>query len=138
VTRWVLGGLGIAVGAYGGWLLTSRQDRDQLVDAGIWLVAGPPLHDFVLTALLLAALALGRRALPEPARAPATVGLIVFGTLTIAVLPVLGGFGGVPEESGVLARPYGRMWLVLAALVVVVVVAASLLRARLHRTREND
>ena len=135
--RLLLGGLGVAIGGYGGWLLTSRQDRDQLVDAGIWLVAGPFFHDFVLAALLLAALALGRRALPASARGPAAVGLIVFGSLTIAVLPVLGGFGGVPEESGVLARPYFRTWLILAGLVVAAVVTASLLRARRHRTREN-
>ena len=121
---------GIVVGAYGGRLLTTDR-RPTSPSTPIWLAAGPPFHDFVRAR----SSSRGWRwspALPPP-RAPATVALIVCGSLTVAVLPVLGGFGGVPDKT-LLDRPYGgrgwssrrqsswSSW-------------RNRLRARLHRTR---
>lgn len=127
--RILLGAVGVPVGIYGAWLLLSRQDTGQIVDAGIWLGAGVLLHDFVLTAVVLVVAALGTRLLPASARTAATVGLIVLATVTLVAVPVLTGFGD-GGERGLQERPYVTAWLALAVLTLVVVVVASLVRAR--------
>ncbi len=128
--RKALGALGVGVAAYGGWLLLSRTDNGQLVDAGIWLASGVVLHDFVLTLGVLLAGALSVRLLPEPAKAPAIVGMVVLGALTLVALPVLGGFGARDDNPTLLDRPYLASWFALVALTVLAVTAASLLRSR--------
>jgi hypothetical protein len=123
------------VAAYGGWLLVSRTDNGQLLDAGIWLGSGVLLHDLVLTLAVLAAGSLSLRVLPEPAKAPAVVGMVVLGSLTLVALPVLGGFGARDDNPTLLDRPYLASWLALAAVITVVVAVASLRRSR--RGRRN-
>lgn len=128
--RNVVGALGVAVAAYGGWLLVSRTDNGQLLDAGLWLVSGVVLHDFVLTLGVLIVGGLALRLLPEPAKAPAVVGMIVLGALTLVAFPVLGRFGAREDNPTLLDRPYLASWLVLVALTTVAVAAASLVRSR--------
>lgn len=122
--------LGVAVAAYGGWLLVSRTDTDQLVDAGIWLASGVVLHDVVLTAVVLIVAAASLRVLPEPARAPTVVAMVVLGSLTLVAVPVLGRFGAREDNPTLLDRPYVASWFVLLAITVVAVVVASVVRAR--------
>jgi hypothetical protein len=113
--RWAIGVAGLAVATYGGWLLLSRQDADQILNAGVWLVSGVLLHDFALTAVvLLAALAVG--VLPRTSRAPALVALVVVGEQD--------------DNQTHLDRPYLASWLVLVALAVVIVVVAGVVRSR--------
>jgi hypothetical protein len=131
--RLLLGGLGVVVGAYGAWLLLSTQDRDQLVSAATWLVAGVVLHDGVLAPLVLLVLALGGRLLPAAYRAPAAVGLVVLGSLTLLAVPVLGAFGRQVHNPSLLDRHYWLGWLVVAGLVVLAVVAAGERRRRTAR-----
>ncbi len=128
--RRVLGALGVGVAAYGAWLLLSRTDNGQLLDAGIWLASGVVLHDFVLTAAVLLAGAVSQRLLPEPAKAPAVVGMVVLGSLTLVAFPVLGGFGARDDNPTLLDRPYLASWSVLVVVTVVAVTVASLLRTR--------
>lgn len=128
--RTLLGALGVAVTAYGGWLLVTRTDTGQLVDAGVWLAAGVVLHDVVLTAAVLAGAALSLRLVPDPARAPAVVGMVVLGSLTLVAVPVLGRFGARADNATLLDRPYLASWLALAAVTVLAVTGASLVRSR--------
>jgi hypothetical protein len=129
VTRWLIGGVGLAAGVYGGWLLLTRQDTAQLLDAGVWLVSGVLLHDLVLSALiLLGALAVGL--LPRVARTPTVIALVVTGSLTLVALPVLGRFGEREDNPTHLDRPYLASWLALVAVTVGIVVAAAVVRAR--------
>ncbi len=67
------------------------------------------LHDFVLTVGVLVAGALSLRLLPEPAKAPAVVGMVVLGALTLVAFPVLGGFGARDDNPTLLDRPYLRV-----------------------------
>jgi len=129
-TRGLLGGLGVVVAAYGGWLLVSRQDLDQLVNAGIWLGSGVLLHDAVLAPVVLGLLALVTRVAGPAARAPVVVGLVVLGSVTLVAVPVLGRFGARADNPTLLDRPYGAGWLVLAGLVVLGTVVAGLVRSR--------
>ena len=136
--RSALAALGVGVTAYGGWLLVSRTDTAQLVDAAIWLGSGVLLHDLVLTGVVLVVAALALR-LPGPARAPAVVGLVVLGSLTLVAVPVLGGFGAREDNPTLLDRPYLTSWLGLVVVTVVAVTAASLVRSRQRqRTGQED
>jgi hypothetical protein len=129
VIRWLLGLSALPVAGYGGWLLLSRQDADQLVNAGLWLVAGVVAHDVVISGVVIAgglALALA----PATAKAPAAVALIVVGSLSLAAIPVLGGFGEVRGNPTHLDRPYLAAWLGVVLIATVTVVMASVLRSR--------
>ncbi len=128
--RILTGALGVLLGAYGAWLLLSRQDLDRLTGVAVWLAAGVVLHDFVLAPLVIVAAAVAARLLPRPARGPATVGLVVLGSVTLLAVPVLGRFGARADNPTLLDRPYVAGWLVLAGLVLTGVVVATVLRAR--------
>jgi hypothetical protein len=126
----VLGGLGAALGAYGAWLALTRQDAGQLVEIALWLAAGVLLHDVVVAGVVLAGVGLGRRVLPRPWRAPATLALVVWGGVTLMAVPVLGRFGARADDPTLLDRPYVGAWAALSLLAVVVVALAGLVRAR--------
>jgi len=129
VTRWLLGLAALPVAGYGGWLLLSRQDHAQVLEAAVWLVAGVVGHDVVVAGLgllggLLASL------LPRAARAPAAVVLVVVASLTLAAVPVLGGFGDQPANATHLDRPYLAAWLGMMGVAALVVLVAAVVRSR--------
>ena len=127
-TRLLLGALGVAVAAYGGWLLL-QEDLSDLVDTAVWLAGGVVLHDFVLVPLtLLLGLALVRL-LPANLRAPVAGGLVVLGTVTLMAVPVLGGWGANADNPTILDRNYPVGWLVVAGVTMLVVVVTIVLRA---------
>ena len=127
-TRVALGALGALLGLYGGWLVLSR--GHDLLNLVLWLAGGVVLHDGVLALVVLAAGTAAVRVLPRPAKAPAVVGFVVLGSVTLLAVPVLGRFGARPDNPSLLDRDYTVGWLVLAGLVVVCVVAASLVGSR--------
>jgi hypothetical protein len=125
--RLLLGVLGVAVAAYGAWLLL-REDRSDLVDTAVWLAGGVVVHDFVLVPLtLLLGLALVRL-LPADLRAPVAGGLVVLGTLTLMAVPVLGGWGANADNPTILDRNYTAGWLVVAGVTTLVVVLTIMVR----------
>lgn len=136
--RVVLGGLGGLVAAYGAYLLLSRQDADQLMNAGIWVASGVVLHDFVLAPLVLGLVYAGARVAPPAARAPAAAALVVLGSVTLAAIPVLGRFGARPDNPTLLDRDYVAGWLALAGVVLLVTVVATLVRSRRTVHRRQD
>jgi hypothetical protein len=131
-SRLLLGGLGVLVGTYGAFLLLSRQDRDQLVSAAIWLASGVVLHDAVLAPVVLVLVVVGARLVPVAARVPAAAGLVVLGAVTVVAIPVLGEFGARPDNPTLLDRSYVAGWLVFAGVVLLATVVASLVRSRRH------
>lgn len=132
-TRWLLGGLGGALGAYGSWLALTRQDAGQLVEIAVWLAAGIVLHDVVVAGVVLAGVGLGRRVLPRSWHAPATLALVVWGGVTLMAVPVLGRFGARPDNPTLLDRPYLGAWAALSFVTVVVVALAGQVRSRRGR-----
>jgi hypothetical protein len=131
--RYVLGATGAALGLYGAWLLLTR--GHDLLDVVVWLVAGVVLHDAVLAVVTLVAGAVALRLLPAAARAPAVVGFVVLGPVTLLAVPVLGRFGARADNPTLLDRDYTAGWLVLAGLTVLAVVTAALVRSRRHSGR---
>jgi hypothetical protein len=127
--------LGLAVAAYGGWLLL-RLGWDNLVATLPWLVVAVLLHDFVWMPVVLLAAAAGAARLPRTWGVPATVGAVVLVSVTVAVLPTITRVGARPDNPSLLDRPYVEGWLLFAATVAVGVVAGGLLRGR--RARRAD
>jgi hypothetical protein len=125
--------LGASLAAYGTWLALSRQDAEQLVEIAVWLGAGVVLHDLVVAGLVVGGVAVGRRVLPVPWRAPATLALVVWGGVTVMAIPVLGRFGARPDNPTLLDRPYLGTWVALTVLTVVVVAITGWLRTRRGR-----
>lgn len=128
--RLLLGALGVALAAYGAWLLLGRQEGAQVREVALWFVVGVLVHDLVLAPLAVAVGWVLPRALPRAALAPVVVGGIVLVTVTLATVPVLGRFGALPDNPTLLDRPYLAGWSVLAGLVAAGVVAATVARAR--------
>lgn len=126
--RVALGALGALAGLYGAWLVLSR--GHDLPDLVLWLAGGVVLHDGVLSLAVLAVAALALTVLPQAARAPAVVGFVVLGSVTLLAVPVLGRFGARADNDTLLDRDYVMGWLVLAGLTVVAVGAATLVRSR--------
>jgi hypothetical protein len=127
-TRVTIGGLGVLVAMYGGWLVLSR--GHDLLNLVLWLAGGVVLHDGVLALAVLAVGTVAARMLPRSARGPAVVGFVVLGSVTLLAVPVLGRFGARPDNPTLLDRDYTVGWLVLAGLVLVGVVTASLVGSR--------
>ncbi len=129
MTRWLLGICALPFAGYGGWLLLSRQDLDQLTNAGLWLVTGVVAHDVAFSGVVvLGGLALAL--LPRTSQAPAAVALVVVGSLTLVALPMMSGFGKISDNPTHLDRPYVAAWLGMVGAAVLIVVLASVLRSR--------
>ena len=114
----MIGAVGVVVGAFGAWLLLSRQDLDQLTERRA--LAGRPASSCTTACSRSLTLAAGARSCcgscPRAARAPAVVGFVVLGSVTLLAVPVLGRFGARPDNATLLDRHYLVAWLVLAAL----------------------
>ncbi len=133
--RALLVGLGVLVGGYGAYLLLSRQDADQLLNAAIWLASGVVLHDLVLAPIVLGLVVLGARLVPVAARVPAASALVVLGSVTVLAVPVLGRFGARPDNPTLLDRGYAAGWFALAGVVLLATVVATLVRSRRQSRR---
>ena len=122
--------LGVLVGAYGAWLLWDRSDTEGLISAGTWLLGGVLFHDVLISAIVIGLGLLTTRVLPLAARAPSAIAVIIVGPLTLIAFPMIGGFGAKDDNPTLLDRPYLTNWVVLVAVTLIVVIAASVTRAR--------
>lgn len=114
--RAVLVAGGFAMGLWGLWLM--RDFRfDQLLSAVVWLAGGVVAHDGILAPVVVAIGVVLARFTPRHVRKPMTVGLILWGTVTVAVANVLSGQGGKPDNDTILNRPYVATWLVMTLVV---------------------
>lgn len=123
---------GIAAMGWGLWLM--RDDglerwRSQLA----WILGGVIAHDALLAPLVVLVGVLAARSLRPRWRSVATVGFIVWSTVTLAVANVLLPVGGRPDNPSLMNRPYVLAWIVFTA-VVLSLVALAVLRRR-HRER---
>lgn len=128
--------LGTLVAAYGAFVLVTRQDGDRVVDAATWLVAGVVLHDALLAPVTIGVTLLAWRLVPAPWWRPAAVALVVVGPLSLLAIPVLGEYGALPDDPGLLERPYLASWLVVVAVTGCAVAAVGSWQRR--RGRETN
>jgi hypothetical protein len=117
--RLLLASASVPAGAYALWLLV-QSAMDQWLALLTWLLGGVVLHDLVLAPMVLAVGVAARR-LPGYVRAPAAVALVVWGSVTVLAVPVLGRFGARDDNPTLLDRPYFVTWLVGCAVTVLLV-----------------
>lgn len=129
VLRLVLGAAGLGVIAWGAWLVLGL-GPDQWPSLGLWLAGGVFGHDALLAPLVVLLGMLLVHLVPAPARAPLTVALIVWGSITLLAVPVLGRFGALPDNPTLMDRPYQMSWWILSAVVVAAVALGTFVQAR--------
>ncbi len=129
VARLVLAAMAVPAGLYAAWLLLEAGSGNWL-NLAIWLGGGVLIHDGVIAPVTVALGLAAMAVLPAPWRAPAVVGLVCWGSITLFAIPVLGRFGALPDNPTLLDRPYAWSWLVLSILTVVLVGLAGLVRSR--------
>ncbi|MEU7510700.1 hypothetical protein AB0B13_01635 [Streptomyces sp. NPDC042898] len=128
VFRYVLGGCGIVLMAFGGALVLEQPEPWRV---GVWLAAGIVVHDGLIAPLvfaiaaLVAAAGLRLRGVPRAA-------LIVAGSLTAIAMPPLLRPEGAANAT-VLPLDYAGNWLLAMAAVAVITVAYVGVRACLRR-----
>ncbi|WP_030725563.1 hypothetical protein [Streptomyces sp. NRRL S-237] len=104
--RYAVGGIGVVVMAFGGFLLVREPEPWRIA---LWLAGGVLVHDGLIAPLVIAvgalcaAAGLRLRGVPRAA-------LVVAGSLTLIALPPLLRPGGVANAS-VLPLDYPRNWL---------------------------
>jgi hypothetical protein len=95
-----------------------------------WLIGGVVLHDGVIAPIVVVLGLVASRWLPAPWRAPAVVGLVWWGSLSLIAIPVLSGNGVDPTNSTLQDRPYVASWWIGAAATLVGIVLAGWWRSR--------
>jgi hypothetical protein len=128
--RVALAATGAGFVLWGVWLMRDFT-REQLTSEAFWLAAGVLLHDVVLAPLVVLISVVAARLLPSHLRRPAATAFVVWGTLTIAFLPVLSGQGGKPGNDTILGGPYVLSWVVMTVLLTAWAVLAGRRRRRL-------
>jgi hypothetical protein len=94
------------------------------------LAGGVLGHDALLAPVVVLLGVLATSLVPPAVRAPLAVALIVWGSITLVAVPVLGRFGALSDNPTLLDRPYQLSWLIGTGLVATAVAVASLLRSR--------
>ncbi|MFJ7587683.1 hypothetical protein ACIQZO_09900 [Streptomyces sp. NPDC097617] len=121
--RYAVGGFGLAVMAFGGFLLVREPEPWRIA---LWLAGGLLVHDGLVAPLVIAVGALAAAA-GLRLRGVARGALIVAGSLTVIALPPLLRPGGVANAT-VLPLDYLRNWLL--AMAVLAALTAGYLAAR--------
>lgn len=130
-TLYVLGVAAVAYGAY--WLVTALSTRS-LIGLAIFVAVGIVLHDGVIAPLAALTGVTVRRLVPQRARRPVLIGLIVTGSLLAVAWPMVLRLGADPVNPSFLPRDY-TAGLFAAISVVWVGVAVALLARRITRAR---
>ena len=126
---------GVGFGLWGLWLMRDFT-REQLTSEAFWLAGGVVLHDAVLAPVVVLLGYAAARVLPAHFRSSSATAFLVWGTLTIAFLPVLSGQGGKAGNDTILGKPYVLSWIVLTLVLVGYAVVAALWRRR--QTSSSD
>lgn len=124
MVRWTFAVAGAAALAWGAWLAWEFAGRAKAVQAALWFVGGPVLHDaLVAPAVGVAGLVLAR-VLPVAWRVPVAVGAVLSGVLVLLAIPLLWRPYGVKANPGLHDNDY-VLGLSLALAVVWLAVAVA-------------
>ncbi|MFB9902711.1 hypothetical protein [Allokutzneria oryzae] len=124
MTRWVLGGAGVALGLWGAVLALPLLTGPEMWSFGAWLLGGPVLHD-VLVAPLVGGIGLLLYQSCSPRWASLLAGgLVTTGVLGLIAVPLLWA-PNAPANPGLHDRDYGSGLLVALGVVWLVVLVAG-------------
>lgn len=127
--RWLFVVPGLAAVAVGVVGLLGAGDDVPLSSWLGWFVGSALLHDLVIAPVVVAVGALVVRFVPQPARGPLVVGLVVSGVLTLVALPFALNPGD-NQEPGFLPLDYVRNLALLVGAVLLVAAAPAVVTTR--------
>ena len=127
--RWLVGALGVAMGAWGAFLLLPLVD----VDLALWFIGGPVVHDLLLAPLFGGLGLLIARRVPKRWRGPVQVGGLLTGVLLALAVPLLWRPFAGPSNPGLNDRDYLVGLLVAVAVIWLGVLAVTLMRPHADR-----
>ncbi|AXT86616.1 hypothetical protein C6I20_16540 [Aeromicrobium sp. A1-2] len=125
---------GVGFGLWGLWLMRDFTS-EQLVSIGIWFGGAVVLHDAILAPITVVLGVIVARHLPGHFRAATGTAFLIWATLTVVFIPVLGGQGGSPDNATILGRPYLLSWIVMTIVIAAVAGALSYRRRQLAAAR---
>lgn len=128
--RWLLGGLGLLLLAYGCWRIFQFSAATQPEQLGIWLVAALVLHDGILSWFVVGIGWLLARFVPGRARGYLQGGLITTGLVGLVAAPLIYRRGKSQPGQALLERDYLANLLIIAACIAAVTATPYLVRVR--------
>jgi FtsH-binding integral membrane protein len=138
VVFWPLAILGWAVMVYGVIGLLSNASRTHPPTWAIWFFGAAIVHDLLLAPLVLSIGKLIARRAPRRGKAYVQAALIMSGTVVLASIPVLLGFGRDPNDPSTLPNNYTAGLLAVLAVIWTFVAVKSLARARRQSFIEHE
>jgi hypothetical protein len=127
--RWLIGALGVAIGAWGAFLLLPLLD----LNLALWFIGGPVVHDLLLAPLFGGLGLLIARRVPKRWRAPVQVGGLLTGVLLALAVPLLWRPFAGPSNPGLNDRNYLVGLLVAVAVIWLGVLVVTLMRPHADR-----
>jgi hypothetical protein len=124
VIRGVTMAVGLAITAYGAWLLLAL-GWDNLTATASWLVGGVVVHDAILAPLTIGLALVAVRVVRRDRLGPWAVALVVLAPVTLLSVPVLGRFGARSSEPSLLDRHYWLGWFALVVVVGLAILVAT-------------
>ena len=130
--RTMLGMLGVLLMLYGAARMLTEVPPSHLVVLTAWLVAAVAIHDGVLSPLVVA-IGAALRAVPPRGRRYLQAGLLVGALVTVVAAPLILREGSQPASKALLIQPYGAHLTLLLILIAVgscVIYATRVVRDR--------
>lgn len=137
VVRLLLILTGVGFGLWGVWLMRDFTTQ-QLTSEAFWLAGGVIVHDAILAPVVVVVGFVASRLLPDHFRSSTATAFLIWGTLTIAFLPVLSGKGGKPGNDTILGKPYVLSWIIMTLVLIAYAVVAALWRRRRTGRQGSD
>jgi hypothetical protein len=98
--RWVFALAGLAALAWGAWLAWDFAGRHDALQAALWFVGGPVVHDGLVAPVVGVGGLVLARVLPVAWRVPVAVGAVLSGVLGLLAVPLLFRPFGVATNPG--------------------------------------
>ena len=127
VGRTLLASVGVALMAFGAWLVVADNDPLQVAP---WVLAPVLVHDLLIAPVVLGLVWLGHRVLPRYSQTPVLVALVVCGALTAVAASVLTRAGARPDNPSLLDRNYVAGYIVALALTMLVALICVIVNRR--------
>lgn len=128
--RWVLAIAGLAALGWGAWLAIDFAGRHDSIQAAVWFVGGPVVHDALLAPVAGVCGLLLARVLPVAWVGPVAIGAVLSGVLSLLAVPLVWRPFGVAANPGLHDRNYGLGLGIAIGVVWLGVVVACAIRAR--------
>lgn len=126
--RWMFAVAGAAALAWGAWLAWEFAGRPKAIQAALWFVGGPVVHDGLVAPLVGVGGLVLARVVPVAWRVPVAVGAVSSGVLALLSIPLLWRPFGVATNPGLHDANYVLALSIALGVVWVGVLVAGVVR----------